>query len=143
MKMMMQQHCISPSYSTQFTSQFFNSFSSPLLLPSATITSNFLPNKTKSASTRLRYPLRAVIQSEEAPGQPEKDAGEEEEEEEEYKVLTLFHSEYNRIVIIDTAKSRLLLLDSSSMLHCYPSFNSFLPYCVNNSCDFKLVLCCR
>ena len=41
-------------------------------------------------------------------------AKEEEEEEEEYWVVTAVRSRYNEIVIVDTASSRYLLLDSTS-----------------------------
>ncbi|XP_002526980.2 uncharacterized protein LOC8260364 [Ricinus communis] len=42
---------------------------------------------------------------------------EREEEEEEYKVLTAMRSSYNDIVIVDTAKARMLLLDSTHNVH--------------------------
>lgn len=42
-------------------------------------------------------------------------------EEEEYQVLTAIKSSYNDIVIVDTAQSRMLLLDSTRMF-----FNSFI-----------------
>ncbi|XP_009368589.2 uncharacterized protein LOC103958090 isoform X2 [Pyrus x bretschneideri] len=42
---------------------------------------------------------------------------EEEEEEEEFRVLTAMKSGFNDIVIVDTPKSRMLLLDSSHNVH--------------------------
>ncbi|KAF5729255.1 hypothetical protein HS088_TW21G01416 [Tripterygium wilfordii] len=41
----------------------------------------------------------------------------EEEEEEDYQVLTAVRSKYNDIVIVDTPKSRVLLLDSTHNVH--------------------------
>ncbi|KAK1325935.1 hypothetical protein QJS10_CPA01g00459 [Acorus calamus] len=43
--------------------------------------------------------------------------GQDEEEEEEYSVLTSLRTEHNEIVIVDTAKSRVLLLDSTHNIH--------------------------
>ncbi|OAY54380.1 uncharacterized protein LOC110610508 [Manihot esculenta] len=42
---------------------------------------------------------------------------EEEEEDEEYQVLTAVRSKYNDIVIVDTPKARMLLLDSTHNVH--------------------------
>ncbi|PON51224.1 S-adenosyl-L-methionine-dependent methyltransferase [Parasponia andersonii] len=49
-------------------------------------------------------------------GQRQQDE-EDDEEEEEYQVLTSIRSQYNDIMILDTAKSRVLLLDSSHNVH--------------------------
>lgn len=56
--------------------------------------------------------VKAMLQSEEETHKPR-----EEEEEEEFQVLTAIRTNYNHIVIVDTPKSRLLLLDSTRTPH--------------------------
>lgn len=71
-----------------------------------------------AAHTRLRIQLKAALHSE----------NEVDEEEEDFQVLSAVQSNYNRIVILDTPKSRLLLLDSCRQSNFIPPFrlNSFL-----------------
>ncbi|RVX03536.1 hypothetical protein CK203_027921 [Vitis vinifera] len=46
------------------------------------------------------------------------------DEQEDFQVLTAIKSEYNDILILDTPKSRLLLLDSTRMLSLTPAFDN-------------------
>lgn len=55
------------------------------------------------------------------------------DEQEDFQVLTAIKSEYNDILILDTPKSRLLLLDSTRMLSLTPAFGFFLQV----SCKIK------
>lgn len=61
---------------------------------------------------------------------------EEEDEEENFQVVTAVRSKYNDIVIVDTPKSRMLLLDSTC--------NKVMPYSLNNSLlKFSVLLIVR
>ncbi|KAI3414412.1 uncharacterized protein J3R85_016303 [Psidium guajava] len=66
-----------------------------------------------SSGWRWRGGLKrhAVVQG----GEP--NADQEEEDQEEFRVISAVRSEYNDIVIVDTARSRFLLLDSTHNVH--------------------------
>nr|XP_028953903.1 uncharacterized protein LOC103435335 isoform X2 [Malus domestica] len=73
---------------------------------------------TSSVSLRLCHGNRKVkTQASNADNQAVKVEEKKEEEEEEFQVLTAMKSDFNDIVIVDTPKSRLLLLDSSHNVH--------------------------
>lgn len=66
---------------------------------------------------RFRQKVKAVLQPKEAAAQQEDEDGngEDNEQDEDFQVLTAVQTSYNRIVIVDTSKSRLLLLDNTRM----------------------------
>ncbi|KAB2636970.1 hypothetical protein D8674_027504 [Pyrus ussuriensis x Pyrus communis] len=73
---------------------------------------------TSSVSLRLCHGNRKVkTQASNADNQAVKVEEKNEEEEEEFQVLTAMKSGFNDIVIVDTPKSRMLLLDSSHNVH--------------------------
>ncbi|KAL0344224.1 UNVERIFIED_CONTAM: hypothetical protein Sangu_1309800, partial [Sesamum angustifolium] len=70
-------------------------------------------SSTSSAAARKKgKQVKAVLQSA-AAQKPEK----EDEDEEDFQVLTAIKTVYNHILILDTPKSRLLLLDSTHNVH--------------------------
>lgn len=73
--------------------------------------------KVKSLKTKASKADKQEVKLEEKKG----------EEEEEFQVLTAMKSSYNDIVIVDTPKSRMLLLDSSRMLIFFFCVRSLLP----------------
>ncbi|KAL3637020.1 hypothetical protein CASFOL_019319 [Castilleja foliolosa] len=84
----------------------------PLLLATISSTSTIsYPVHKKSRLCRRNYkPVKAALQK-------QSEEKEEEEEEFEFQVVTAIESNYNRIVILDTPKSKLLLLDSTNNVH--------------------------
>ncbi|KAK1305290.1 hypothetical protein QJS10_CPB11g01915 [Acorus calamus] len=71
-------------------------------------------------STRPRWrdrPLPLIVPYSFRNSTPKEGQEEEEQEEEEYSVLTSLRTEHNEIVIVDTPKSRVLLLDSTHNIH--------------------------
>lgn len=77
---------------------------------------------SKTVRSPRRFGTKALVQSAETQSADGNDAPEE-----EIQVLSAIRSNYNDIVILDTPKSRILLLDSSSMLclfvSCLSSFH--------------------
>ncbi|GER27946.1 S-adenosyl-L-methionine-dependentmethyltransferases superfamily protein [Striga asiatica] len=96
--------CCSPQLRLSLTATCYSPSPSPALKSAKH--GNFGSRKSK-----LRQPNTLFIKAAAGVGQEEK------EEEEEFRVLTAVESRYNRIVILDTPKSRLLLLDSTNNVH--------------------------
>ncbi|CAA0817181.1 S-adenosyl-L-methionine-dependent methyltransferases superfamily protein [Striga hermonthica] len=94
--------CCSPQLRLSLTATCYSPSPSPALKSAKHC------NSTRRKS-KLRPPNTLFIKAADGVGQ--------EEEEEEFRVLTAVESRYNRIVILDSPKSRLLLLDSTNNVH--------------------------
>ncbi|XP_057726636.1 uncharacterized protein LOC130941992 isoform X1 [Arachis stenosperma] len=83
---------------------YFKSFHFPIRTPNHKFSKRLVANADFSSSA----PTSSTVEEEQE---------EEEEEEESYQVLSAMKSDYNDIVIVDTPKSRMLLLDSTHNVH--------------------------
>ncbi|XP_072082308.1 uncharacterized protein [Arachis hypogaea] len=79
---------------------YFKSFHFPIRTPNHKFSKRLIANADFSSSA----PTSSTVE-------------EEQEEEESYQVLSAMKSDYNDIVIVDTPKSRMLLLDSTHNVH--------------------------
>ncbi|KAK6150675.1 hypothetical protein DH2020_015607 [Rehmannia glutinosa] len=91
-------------------SSYSYSLPSAAIPPSASYGAAASAHRKRKIRTCIKH-VKAALQSA-AAQKPEGN-----EEEEEFKVLTAIQSLYNHIVILDTPKSRLLLLDSTHNVH--------------------------
>ncbi|XP_025610115.1 uncharacterized protein [Arachis hypogaea] len=80
---------------------YFKSFHFPIRTPNHKFSKRLVANADFSSSA----PTSSTVEEEQ------------EEEEESYQVLSAMKSDYNDIVIVDTPKSRMLLLDSTHNVH--------------------------
>lgn len=98
--------------------------------PSATIP--YFPLRSTSIfSVRSSISFHPKVKACAAVPEPTGPASSAQDEQEDFQVLTAIRSEHNDIFILDTPKSRLLLLDSTRMLSFHPlrlvsSFNTIM-----------------
>ncbi|KAJ8756244.1 hypothetical protein K2173_025056 [Erythroxylum novogranatense] len=116
--------------------KFQVSMSSQLLNHSSTSSSTFFTSKNYAPNNRTSFnnylPLpravsltstcswvrrKAKVHVHSPQGSREEVREEEQEQEEEYQVLSAVRSKFNDIIIVDTAKARMLLLDSTNNVH--------------------------
>lgn len=97
-----------------FTNPNISFFSSSFDFPISAIQSrhNSITLRSGKNHSTLKSKANAEFSSTSVSAQ-HREEDEEEEDEENFQVLTVIKSDYNDIVIVDSPKSRMLLLDSS------------------------------